>query len=69
MIMKQISRLQDVIDQTKLSGSTIYSKINDGTFPPPVKLSTRAVGWVSSEIDEWIDERIKTSRLNQGDSN
>ena len=31
-------RLGDVLERTALSRSTIYKKIQDGDFPPPVKV-------------------------------
>lgn len=47
-------RMPDVIKRTGLSRATIYQKIKDGSFPPPTKLSAKAVGWRSDEIDRWI---------------
>lgn len=44
-----------VKERTGLSRSTIYAKIAQGTFPKPVCLGARAVGWLESEIDEWIN--------------
>jgi len=29
-----------------------------GTFPQPVKLGPRAIAWLSSEVESWMDERI-----------
>lgn len=40
----------------------IYSMISQGLFPAPISLGLRAVGWVESEIDQWLQERIKQSR-------
>ena len=58
-----ILRLKDVIAMTGLSRSTIYLRMDQGKFPQQINLGSRAVGWVSSEVNEWIDERIKESRL------
>ena len=39
-----------------LSTAPIYEKMTRrGEFPRQVPLGTKAVGWVESEIDEWID--------------
>lgn len=42
--------------------SWIYDKMGRGEFPRPVRLGTddraKAVGWIESEIDEWIEQRI-----------
>jgi prophage regulatory protein len=60
--MKAIWRLPDVISQTGLSRSTIYQKIKVGDFPPQINLGSRAVGWLSEEVDAWITGRIEASR-------
>lgn len=54
----KILRLPEVIAKTGRSRSTLYSDIEGGRFPKPVKLGARAIGFVSDEIDEWIAERI-----------
>ena len=55
-------RLPEVLDRTGLSRSTIYVRLDQGRFPRPVSLGARAVGWLESEVDEWIRERIAASR-------
>jgi prophage regulatory protein len=57
-----ILRLPIVKDLTGLSRSTIYFRIKEGTFPKPINLGSRAVGWLESEVSEWLDQRIKQSR-------
>lgn len=52
-----IERLPAVIRRTGLGRSSIYVAIRRGEFPKPIKLSARAVGFVSSEIDQWIARR------------
>ena len=49
-----ILRRKQVQTRTGLSRSTIYLRIAEGNFPPPVSLGARAVGWRQNEIDEWI---------------
>ncbi len=51
-------RLSDVKERTGLSRSTIYLNISKNTFPRPISLGARCVGWLESEIDEWIQNRI-----------
>lgn len=58
----RIQRLPEVKDKTGLQRSTIYKQIADGTFPKPIALGSRAVGWLEREIDGWIEERIAASR-------
>jgi prophage regulatory protein len=57
-----ILRLPNVKASTGLSRSTIYLRISQGTFPKPVKLGGRAVGWVQTEVQEWLQRQIEASR-------
>ena len=57
-----ILRLPAVKARTGLSRSTIYLRIAQGTFPKPVSLGGRAVGWPESEIDDWVAQCIQESR-------
>jgi len=57
-----ILRLPTVKARTGLSRSTIYLRISEGRFPKPVSLGGRAVGWVESEITEWLNQQIEASR-------
>ena len=58
----RILRLPKVIELTGLARSTIYHKIAEETFPPPIKLSKRASGWLESEVNDWIESQILLSR-------
>jgi prophage regulatory protein len=48
---------------TGLSRSTIYLRITQGTFPKPVSLGGRAVGWLEAEAQQWLQRRIEASRV------
>lgn len=50
-------RLDDVINLTGLSKTTIYDLIKDGTFPKQIQLSTRSVGWMKSDVLEYLSTR------------
>ena len=60
--MHTILRLPDVKRSTGLSRSTIYLRITQGTFPRPVSLGGRAVGWLEAEVQQWLERRIEASR-------
>jgi len=64
--MHTILRLPDVNRSTGLSRSAIYLRITQGTFPKPVSLGGRAVGWLEAEIQEWLQRRIEASRSEGG---
>lgn len=55
----QIWRLKRVVEETGLSRSTIYAYVKDGKFPKQVHLTQRTAGWVASEVEEWIRERVE----------
>lgn len=53
-------RINQVKEITGLSRSYIYQLTKSGQFPKPVVLvpGGTAVGWIKSEIDTWLNERI-----------
>lgn len=55
----RILRLKNVIDATGLGRSTIYKFVAEGTFPKPIPLGDRCVGWLLSEVEGWILARIE----------
>ncbi len=58
----KIIRLNEVKVITGLSRSTIYLRMAEGKFPQQISLGSRAVGWINSEIIDWIEHRINESR-------
>ncbi|MCR9088668.1 MAG: AlpA family phage regulatory protein [Rhodobacteraceae bacterium] len=62
-----ILRRPKVKGRTGLSDTLLYDKLNpkspyhDSTFPKPVRLGKRAVGWRESEINAWIEARESAS--------
>lgn len=54
----RIIRLKEVMDTTGLARATVYKFMALGTFPESVPLGDRCVGWVESEVQDWILERI-----------
>ena len=60
-----ILRLPAVKARTGLSRSTIYLRIAEGSFPKPVSLGGRAVGWIEAEVNDWLTRQIETSRAGE----
>jgi prophage regulatory protein len=50
-------RLRKVLELTGLGRSTIYRMMSERTFPSPVRLGRRAVGWKSAAVEEWTLSR------------
>jgi prophage regulatory protein len=63
-----VLRGKDVDSLLGISRSARYDKLNprsprfDPTFPKPIKLGLASIGFVQSEIDGWVESRIRTSR-------
>ena len=58
----KIIRISDVKAKIGLSRSTIYLRMAEGKFPQQISLGSRAVGWINSEVIDWIEHRISESR-------
>lgn len=50
----RILRLNAVLDRTGLSRSTLYRKMQAGTFSQNVRISTRCAGWRESAVEAWM---------------
>lgn len=50
----RILRLKSVLDRTGLSRSTLYRKVQARTFPKPLKISERCIGWRESDVECWL---------------
>ncbi len=66
-----ILRRKQVEARTGLSRSTIYAKLRpnpkrpndyDPTFPTPIPVGAKAVGWIESELEAWLVAQINKSR-------
>ncbi len=54
---ERILRRREVEARTGLSRSTLYAQMAEGTFPRPLRLGKRAVGWPDSAITQWLESR------------
>jgi prophage regulatory protein len=53
----RIYRRPQVETLVGLSRSTLYAMMAEGTFPKPVRLGRRAVGWRASDVNAWLAAR------------
>ena len=66
---KRFIRLPEVMSRTGYGRTSIYRKMEDGSFPKSVKLGgppldpivfdSRAIAWIEEEVDQWIESRIE----------
>lgn len=61
----RILRLDEVCAKLGLGKTVIYQMAAAGEMPSQVKIGARAVGWVESEIDEWLAQRIAQGRVHR----
>lgn len=54
-----IKRLPAVKQFSGLGKTSIYEGVADGTFPAPLKIGRRAVGWRESDLMAWVQSRQK----------
>lgn len=59
--MQRIVRLPGVKEFSGLQRSTIYERVKKGDFPPPIKLSQRAVGWRLDDLERWLADRPRST--------
>ncbi|WP_217541039.1 helix-turn-helix transcriptional regulator [Vibrio metschnikovii] len=55
----RIIRLKEVMAMTGLSKTSIYRYSADNQFPQSCSLGGRSVGWVESEVKQWLKARIE----------
>ena len=57
--IKRLIRLKEVQHRVGVGRSTIYRWMADGSFPKPVQLGKRSVGWIEHEIEDWLRSRSR----------
>ncbi|WP_140919730.1 helix-turn-helix transcriptional regulator [Limnobaculum xujianqingii] len=61
-LTQSLIRLHEVQRRTGYSKAWIYRLISQKRFPQSVKIGTRSIAFIESEINEWINQRIAESR-------
>ena len=74
---KRLIRLPEVLSRTGYGRTSIYRKMEDGSFPKSIKLGgptidpnvfdSRAVAWIEDEVEQWIESRIEERDLGNTD--
>jgi prophage regulatory protein len=62
-----VLRRKQVEERTGLSRSTLYHYIKLGNFPKPMALGPRVVGWLESDVNSWITDRVTVRRDDKTD--
>ncbi|WGE28331.1 AlpA family transcriptional regulator [Edwardsiella tarda] len=59
---QSLIRLSEVQRRTGYSKAWIYRLLKENRFPQSVKIGSRSIAFVESEVDDWINQRIAESR-------
>ena len=57
-------RMRSVLERVGFSRSTLYRKMQEGTFPRQVQISAYCRGWRESAINRWMSDPV---RYREGD--
>lgn len=57
----------EVRTATGLCDTSIWRRVNAGTFPAPRALDGRRVGWLASEVAAWLASRPRVTWAPAGD--
>jgi prophage regulatory protein len=63
---KRFLRLTEVMRRTGLSRTTIWREQREDRFPQSHQLTPNTIGFLESDIDEWIDARLATAQQRGG---
>ena len=58
MSNSKILKAKQVAEEINVSVPQVYKLVSLGRFPKPIKLGERGSGWLTSEIDDWLQSRV-----------
>ncbi len=64
----RLIRLTEVLRICGMSRSTLYKNIKERQFPEPLRISARSVAWLQSEVQEWVELKVKLRSVKQHQS-
>ena len=67
-MMARILRTHQVLARIGVSRSTLYEWMARDAFPASIPLGERSIGWLESDVDEWIEARARQARGVQGEA-
>jgi prophage regulatory protein len=55
----RLIRRPEVVRVVGLQRAAIYALMREGRFPQAVRITARSVGWIESEIQAWLAEKVR----------
>jgi len=56
--IERILRLPTLLAAIDISAATLWRWVKDESFPKPISLGGRSVGWLQSEVQAWVKARV-----------
>ena len=54
----KVLKVKQVAEEINVSVPQVYRLVSIGSFPKPIKLGERGSGWLTSEIDDWLQSKV-----------
>ena len=58
MYKSKVLKAKQVAEEINVSVPQVYKLVSKGSFPKPIKLGECGSGWLTSEIDDWLQSRV-----------
>ena len=58
MSNSKVLKVKEVASEISVSVPQVYKLVSLGRFPKPIKLGERGSGWLTTEIDAWLQSRV-----------
>lgn len=58
----RVLRVAEVLEMTGYGRTTLYSRMKNHQFPLNFSLGGQTVGWLESEVLDWLEEQRRESR-------
>ena len=60
----RVLKINEVLEILKVSEPSLYRWIKSGLFPNQIQLGPNSVGWLESEVYEWLSTRPRSNAPN-----
>ena len=59
LVQMRLVRERERAQMTGVPRSTCYLRMSQGTFPKPVPIGEKAVAWLESDLQNWIERQVE----------
>ncbi|WP_386692517.1 MULTISPECIES: helix-turn-helix transcriptional regulator [unclassified Lonepinella] len=58
----RLINIKEVMNRTSLKTTAIYTLMKRGEFPQSIKITIDRIGWLESDIDDWITAKVNQTK-------